>query len=454
MSSPLPRRSGARELRVTALLALPLVLGHLATGLIGFVDTVLAGLHGTVTQAGVTVGNAFWSIVVLVLVGTLLAVPPSVSQLAGAGRDAEIGPLFRQALWLALGLGLALFGLLSAAAWLLGPVGVDPAIRPPAESFLRGVRWGAPALALYLCMRYTSEGVGWTLPAMVFGFAGLAVLAPLGYALMFGLGGLPALGAAGLGYATALMVWLQAAGFALYLARAPRFAGLGLFARLDPPDPARIAQLLRLGLPIGVTVFMEGSLFVATTFLIAHLGPVQTAAHQIAINVATLCFMVPMGLAEATTVRVGRAVGAGDRAGLHGAVRAGYLLVIGTQLLSGTILLLGHDALTALYTRDAAVAALASTLLLYAALFQFPDGIQVVSAGALRGLKDTRVPMLLAMVAYWCVGLPLGALLGVGLGLGAPGLWCGLIAGLSAAALMLSTRCRRMLARPAPLLRA
>ncbi|MFC4726598.1 MATE family efflux transporter [Coralloluteibacterium thermophilus] len=442
MSSP----ARARELRTTALLALPLILGHLATGLIGFVDTVLAGMHGTVSQAGVTVGNAFWSIVVLVLVGTLLAVPPSISQLVGAGREDEIGPVFRQALWLAAGLGLALFALLSAAAWMLAPLGVDPEIRPAAAAFLRGARWGAPALALYLCMRYTSEGLGWTLPTMVFGFAGLGVLAPLGYALMFGLGGLPALGAAGLGYATASMVWLQALGFGFYLARTARFAHLGLFARFDAPSAARIGSLLRLGLPIGITVFMEGSLFVATTFLIAHLGAVQTAAHQIAISVATLCFMVPMGLAEATTVRVGRAAGAGDAEGLRAAVRAGYVLVIGTQLVSGALLFLGNEAITGVYTRDAAVASLAATLMLYAAMFQFPDGIQVLSAGALRGLKDTRVPMLLALVAYWCLGLPLGALLGVGLGWGAPGLWCGLIVGLSAAAVMLSTRCRRSVA--------
>ncbi|MBS7457020.1 MATE family efflux transporter [Coralloluteibacterium stylophorae] len=446
MSSPIPRPV-AQELRTTALLALPIVLGHVSSGLIGFVDTVLAGAHGTATQAGVTVGNAFWSIVLLVLVGTLLAVPPSVSQLAGAGREREIAPLFRQALWLALALGVALFVLLSGAAWLLAPIGVDPEIRPGAVAFLAGVRWGAPALALYLCMRYTSEGLGWTPPGMVFGFAGLVVLAPLGWALMFGVGGLPALGAAGLGFATATMLWLQAAGMALYLARAQRFSRLGLLARMEPPQATALAALLRLGLPIGVTVFMEGSLFVATTFLIAHLGAVQTAAHQIAINVATLCFMVPMGLAEATTVRVGRAVGARDGGGVRSAMRAGFVLVIATQLCSGTVLLLGHDLIAALYTRDAAVAALASTLMLYAAAFQFPDGVQVVSAGTLRGLKDTRVPMLMALAAYWVVGLPLGALLGRGLGWGAPGLWCGLIAGLGTAAVLMSARCRRMVAR-------
>jgi MATE family multidrug resistance protein len=186
---------------------------------------------------------------------------------------------------------------------------------------------------------------------------------------------------------------------------------------------------------------MEGGLFIVTALLIGRLGDVPAAAHQIAINVASLCFMVPFGLAEATTVRVGHAVGQGR--GSHGvrqAAFAGGVLVLATQLTGGAILLFGHDHIVALYTRDAVVAALASSLLLYAAAFQFPDGIQVLSAGALRGLKDTRVPMLLAACAYWGVGMPLGAGLGLGLGWGPRGMWIGLIAGLVVASILLGTR--------------
>jgi MATE family multidrug resistance protein len=229
--------------------------------------------------------------------------------------------------------------------------------------------------------------------------------------------------------------------FTAYLARTRRFAALGLFARFDRPRWASIRGLLATGLPIGVTVMMEGGLFIVTALLIGRLGDVPAAAHQIAINVASLCFMVPFGLAEATTVRVGHAVGQGR--GSHGvrqAAFAGGVLVLATQLTGGAILLFGHDHIVALYTRDAVVAALASSLLLYAAAFQFPDGIQVLSAGALRGLKDTRVPMLLAACAYWGVGMPLGAGLGLGLGWGPRGMWIGLIAGLVVASILLGTR--------------
>jgi MATE family multidrug resistance protein len=439
-------RSGfLREVRTSAVLAAPLVVGHLSTGLIGFVDSVIAGHHGTATLASVAVGTALFWLPMMVPMGTLMSLPPSVSQLDGAGRRHEIGALFRQALWLALLLGLLLFAFLGVVGIALAPMGIAPDIRPGTIAFLHGIRWGVPALTLYLAMRYLSDGLHWTLPTMLLGFGGLLVLLPLGYALTFGLAGLPALGAGGLGIASAVMMWAQALAFACYLSRARRFADLGLFARFEAPRVGPIRGLLATGLPIGVTVAMEGSLFIVTALLIGRLGTVPVAAHQIAINVASLCFMVPLGLAEATTVRVGHALGRGDRDGMRRAAFAGYALALCTQAFSALVLLGGRHALVALYTHDAAVAALAAALLLYAAAFQFPDGIQVLSAGALRGLKDTRVPMFLAAFAYWGIGMPLGA--GLGLGLhgfiqpqGPRGMWIGLIAGLVVAALLLCGR--------------
>jgi MATE family multidrug resistance protein len=440
--APSPRARFGRELRASAVLAAPLIAGHLSTGLIGFVDSAIAGHHGTDTLAAVAVGTALFWLPMMVPMGTLMSLPPSVSQLDGAGRRGDIGPLFRQALWLAAMLGVVLFAFLSVAGAALAPMGIAPEVRPGAVDFLHGIRWGVPALTLYLAMRYLSDGLHWTLPTMLLGFGGLLVLVPLGYVLTFGLLGAPELGAGGLGIASAVMMWAQALAFAAYLARARRFADLGLFTRFEPPRRAPILGLLRTGLPIGVTVAMEGGLFIATALLIGRLGAVPVAAHQIAINVAALCFMVPMGLAEATTVRVGHALGRGNLAGVRRAALAGYALALVTQSLSALLLLTGHDAVVALYTRDAAVATLAASLLLYAAAFQFPDGIQVLSAGALRGLKDTRVPMFLAALAYWGVGMPLGAGLGLWLGWGPRGMWIGLIAGLSVAAFLL---CRRFL---------
>ncbi|KAG0954188.1 hypothetical protein G6F31_013221 [Rhizopus arrhizus] len=239
------------------------------------------------------------------------------------------------------------------------------------------------------------------------------------------------------------MMWLQAIAFATYLWFTKRFAHLQLFSHFEGPRWKAIWELLRTGLPIGITVLMEGGLFIVTALLIGRLGANEAAAHQIAINVAQLCFMIPMGVAEATTVRVGHAVGRGDGFGVRRAAWAGYAIIMGTQTLSAAVLLFGHDAIVGVYTNDLAVAGLASTLLLYAATFQFPDGIQVLSAGALRGLKDTRVPMFIAMFAYWGLGMPLGAGLGLGLGMGPQGMWIGLIVGLTAAAILMGWRLRR-----------
>lgn len=430
----------AHEVRRSAVLAAPLVAGHVSTGLIGFVDSVIAGHHGTSTLASVSVGTALFWLPMLIPMGTLMSLPPAVSQLDGAGRRDEIGPLFRQGLWLAAMLGVLLFAFMSLLAAALEPMGIAPEIRPGAAAFLHGIRWGVPGLTLYLTMRYLSDGLHWTWPTMLLGFGGLLLLVPLGYAFTHGTGPLPEMGAGGLGLASAIMMWTQAVAFAIYLARSRRFAGLGLFAHLEPPRRAPLAGLLRTGFPIGVTVTMEGGLFVATALLIGRLGEIPAAAHQIAINVSALCFMVPMGLAEATTVRVGHALGRSDPSGLRRAAFAGYTIALATQALSALVLLTGNEFVVGFYTDDAAVATLAASLLLYAAAFQFPDGVQVVSAGALRGLKDTRVPMLLAAFAYWGIGMPVGAGLGLGLGWGPKGMWVGLIAGLTVAATLLAAR--------------
>ncbi|WP_290889159.1 MATE family efflux transporter [Arenimonas sp.] len=433
-----------REMRVSFVLALPLVLGQLSSMAMNIVDTVLAGRHGPVTLAAVGVGSAVWSVVILVSIGVLMAVPPTVSQLNGAGRRAEIGPVFRQALWLALALGFGLFFVVRAGALALEPMGITAEARPEAIAFLRAISWGAPALALYFCLRNLSEGVAWTLPTMVFGIAGLVLLAPLGWALMFGL----QLGAAGLGYAVAITLYCQCIALAAYLFHSPRFADLGLFARFDPPRWAPIRALLALGLPMGVSVFMEGSLFVATALLIGQLGTTQIAAHQVAILMASLCFMVPLGVAMATTVRVGHAVGAGDPSAVRWAAAAGYSLAMLAQTLSALVLVFAGVWLAGLFTRDPAVIALAALLMAYAAVFQYPDGLQAMSAGALRGLKDTRVPMFITVLAYWGVGLPLGYWFGLVKGQGAPGLWTGLILGLSVAAGLLGWRFWRLARRP------
>jgi multidrug resistance protein, MATE family len=439
----------ARELWETAVLALPLVVSQLSAVGMNAIDAVLAGHHGAATLGAVAIGASIWSLALVVAIGVTMAVPPSVAQLDGAGRRDAIGPLFRQALWLALGLGLLLWLALRGAIPLVRVIGIDPVLVDDVAGFLRAVSWGAPALAAFFTLRGMSAGVGITRPTMYFSLMALVLLGPIAWVLLHGGYGIPAMGAAGIGAATAIVLWLEAIAFALYVLWHPAYADLALTARLERPQWAAIGELLRIGVPMGVTVLMEAGLFIATTLTIGTLGAATVASHQVALNVASLFFMIPLGIAMATTVRVGNAVGRGDAEGVRFAGNAGIGLTFGTQAVSATIMLALPTAIASLYSNDAAVIALAAELLVLAALFQFPDGIQAAANGALRGLKDTRVPMFITTFAYWGVGMPVGWWLAFPRAMGAQGMWIGLIAGLGVAALLLALRFRRLSRLPA-----
>lgn len=429
-----------QESRVSFKLGLPIALGQLASMAMSIVDTLLAGQHGSITLAAVAIGSAIWSLSMLICIGLMMAIPPTVSQLNGAGKRDEIAPIWRQALWLAVFVGALLFAFMRWSPQLLVLMQIEETVRIPAAEFLHAVSWGAPGLALFFATRYLSEGLAWTQPTLVFGVAALILLVPIGYVMLFGYGPIPEMGAAGLGYATALIMWLEFIAFAVYLHKSVHFSDLGLLARFEWPKLTAIKQLLVLGVPMGIAIFMEGSLFVATALFIGKLGAVDVAAHQIALNVASASFMIPLGIALATTVRVGHAVGARDYSAVRWAMKAGLFLVLITQTLSAIMLIFAGNWISSLYTDDAAIASLASTLMVYAALFQYPDGIQALSGGALRGLKDTKIPMFITVFAYWAVGLSAGLFLGMNQGLRAPGFWLGLTIGLSVAAVLLFTR--------------
>ncbi len=431
----------ASELVATVRLALPLVLGQLSTIGMNLIDTVLAGHLDAHTLGAVALGSNVWVLALIIIIGMMMALQPSIAQLHGAGREQEIGPLFRQGLWLAVPMGVVL-GLATAfvAPLLFNGIGVDASLVADASAFLRAIAWGAPALAVFFVLRGLSEGMGLTRPTMYFSLLGLTLLGPIGYVLMYGALGVPRMGAMGCGFATAIVLWVQCLAFALYLARRKRYRNLNLLARFDRPDLRTIGELAHIGGPIAITLLMEAGLFVAVALAIGKLGTDIIASHQIAINIASVAFMVPLGIAMATTVRVGHARGRDDAHGVRQAGAVGLMLTLGMQVISATVLFTIPQRIASMYTSDAAVVALAAQLLTLAAIFQLSDGVQAASNGALRGLKDTRVPMLITGFAYWGVGMPVGWWLAFPSGLGARGMWMGLIAGLSVAAVLLTMR--------------
>ncbi len=434
----------AGEVVATLCLALPLVAGQLAQMAGGVVEVMLAGHLNADVLGAVAVGNSVWMLALMTLVGVMMAVSPSVAQLDGARRHGETAALFVQAAWIAVPLGVVL----GTAVFYAGPAlarlaGIDPALDAGVRGFLRAAGPGAPGVGLFMACRGLSDGLSRTRVSMGFALLGLAVLAPLGWLLMYGRFGLPALGAEGAGVATTVMCWVQGLACLAWLRLSPDTAGLGWHGLRLRPNLTAIGALLRLGVPMAVSVLLEVGMFSTAALLIARFGPAAVAGHQIAMNVAALCFMVPLGLGMAITVRVGNAVGRADPTGVRRAVTAGLVLVLVTQTISCSLLLSLPRAIAGLYTTDPAVLGAAAGLLLLAAIFQFSDGIQVAAAGALRGLKDTRVPMLITAVSYWGVGMPAGLYFAFGAGLRTPGLWIGLIAGLTVAAALLGTRLHR-----------
>ncbi|GGU56445.1 multidrug resistance protein PmpM [Pseudomonas laurentiana] len=432
------------ELSTLMRLATPIIIAQLATTAMGFVDAVMAGRVGPRDLAAVALGNSIWIPVFLLMTGILLATTPKVAQRFGAGQHAEIGPLVRQALWLALAVGIGASLLLISAEPILHLMKVDAELIAPCMGYLKGIAFGLPAVALYYVLRCSSDGLGRTRPSMVVGLAGLMLNIPLNYIFIYGHLGLPAMGGVGCGWASGIVMWFMAVCMAAWIARAPVYRPTQVFARFDWPQWALIKRLLNIGLPIGIAVFAESSIFAVIALLIGSLGSTVVAGHQIALNVSSLVFMIPYSLGMAVTVRVGQAIGAGEPREARFAAGVGMATALAYACFSASLMLLMREPIASIYTTDNTVIQIASMLIVYSALFQFSDAIQVTAAGALRGYQDTRVTMILTLFAYWGIGLPVGYLLGMtnwqGDASGPSGLWEGLIVGLTCAALMLSVR--------------
>ncbi len=433
-------RTIGREAAATLALATPLIVGQLFAMGTNVIDVMLAGHLGAHVLGAVAIGASIWSLALMAMVGLMTALPPSIAQLDGAGRRDLVVPLFRDALLIALVAGVAL---MLALRWcgpaLAASIGTPAALMGDVRGFLDAVAFAAPGTALYFACRGFSEGLSVTRTTMLVSGLGALLLLPIGYLLMYGGFGLPGLGARGSGIANAIIFWMEGIAYAAVVRFAPFYPGVvwGGHRRIDP---RAIAALLRLGVPMASSVLMEVGLFAGAGLIIGRLGAVTVAGHQIALNIASFAFMVPLGMSTAITVRVGNAVGRDDRSGVRRAGLTGVGLVLATQLCSCVVMLSVPGLIAALYTNDPAVASVASGLLFVAAVFQLSDGVQVAANGALRGIKDTRLPMLITAFAYWGVGMPVAWWLGFPYGMGARGVWIGFIAGLTIAAVLLLSR--------------
>ena len=436
------------EGRALLTLAAPIFTALFAQQSLAFVDTVMAGRVSAVDLAGVAVGGSLWIPLLLFLYGVLLAVTPLVAQLYGAGRTAECGPLARRALWVALPLVLVSFLLLRQAQGLFAVMGVEPAIADIAVAYLKAMTWGLPALGIFFVLRNLSEGLGLARPSMLIGLASLPVNILANYIFIYGKFGSPALGGVGCGWGTTVTLWFMCGCMFLTIRRVGAYTPTHFFDLKQQRGTEGATQVLRLGLPIGATLLVESSIFALIALFLAPLGAVAVAAHQITLNYSSLIFMIPLSLSSAMTIRVGHAVGRRrfDRARLVS--HTGLTLTSLIALITAAATLIFARQIAGLYTHDPQLIVTVVGLLTLNALYQLPDALQVGAAASLRGYKDTRVPLLLVIVAYWVISLPLGYTLALtdfwGAPMGARGFWISLIIGLSVAALLLLSRLRRV----------
>jgi len=443
-SQPTKRARSLTEATGILRLAGPLVANNLALAGMSFADTVMAGRLGTGHLAAVATGGSLWMVVFLFGLGMLMAVSPVVAHAYGAGRWEEAGAVLRQALWLSQALAVCAFILLLGAGPLLSAIGVAAEVVPLTSGYLFAISFGLPGVYAFLAMRFMSEGVGWTRPIMYAAAVGLVVNVFGNWVLMYGNLGFPRLGAVGCGIASAIAMWSMFGVMLGTLLKSRRYDRFALWTRFEGPRWPIQREVIGLGLPIAASVEAEAGLFAGVALIMATLGATQVAGHQIAINYAATMFMVPLAFHSATTIRVGQALGRGEarqarRAGWTGIGLCGLFMS-----LSAFVLFLFRDQIAAFYTNDPELLPLATALLAMAMVFQISDGLQVGAAGALRGFKDTRVPMLMNVGSYWLFAFPMAWYAGIHADLGPVAVWVALIAGLTVTALLLNTRFMRL----------
>ncbi|GAA0575427.1 MATE family efflux transporter [Caenispirillum bisanense] len=440
----MPSAAWRGELKETLRLGLPLALTQLAQIGLETTDVMMMGHLGPEALAAGSLGLNLFLAVLLFGIGVTAATSPLIAQALGRRNARDARRAYRQGLWMAAVIGVPGMAVLWNAESILLALGQPPQASADAGIYLFWASWALVPALMFMVSRALLAAFTLTRVVLGLSIAAIGVNATLNYALMFGNWGFPALGLAGAGIATSIVATLQAAALFLYVTRARRVRRLHVLARLWRPDWPTFGAILRIGLPIGLTMVMEMGMFAAAVFLMGLISLDALAANQIAIQIASITFMVPMGLSQAATVRVGLAVGRGDPAGALRAWQAALAGGLAFMSLAALTFWFAPLWLVVLYlgweAADQPVAGLAVAFLAVAAGFQLADATQVISSGALRGLKDTRGPMVIAATGFWVIGVPLGALLAFGVGLGGVGIWWGLLAGLVTAAVLLSLR--------------
>lgn len=428
--------------RRLASLVLPILITQFCQASLGMVDAVMSGRVSALDLAAVSIGSGVWLPLFLLATGILIATTPLVGAAAGQGRDDQVRHITQQSLWTALAIGLIGFFLMNFSSYVLVWMRVPEHILPKANDYLYFVAFGFPALSVYAVLRSYCEALGRPQTVTAISILGLLVNIPLNYVFIYGKFGMPALGGAGCGLATACVLWVNVClllGY-LFVSKRPEFTKTRFFYPFSLPNQADIVRLLKLGIPIGVSLFFEVSLFSLAALVISPLGDLAVAAHQVALAVTSQLFTIPMSIAMALTIMVANRFGEKNLIALIHVQQTGLIWATGVAMISMIGVWLFRSQLADAFTDNLQVQKLAMHLLLFAIAYQLFDAWQVNIAGILRGMQDTTVTMWITLFCYWLVALPLGTFLVRFTSVGAEGFWIALVTGLFLASLLLSWR--------------
>lgn len=441
-ASPLGWRA---HILINLRLAAPLIIGQLATIGIWTSDVVAMGDLDTISLAAGSLAARYFQPMFFLALGISLAVGPLVAQGLGAGDQRQVRRAFRQGLVIAGTLGLATIPLLFIGEEVLLLIGQDPELARLAQPFLLWSGFGMPFMFLAFVLRQFLISYERPMPQVIALIITLIINIVLNAVFSKGLGPVPEMGLAGIALATSISYFLLATGLAFYIGTTSPFADGEPFRRLWVMDWVVTLRLLRIGVPIGLTIVAEAGMFIAATLMIGLFGTASLSAAAIANQLSAIAFMIPIAMATAGTIRVGHYAGAEDRTNLLRSASATMLIAIFATMLTTVILLIWPEFLVGLFLDHEDplfddVIYVATPLMLLTALYQIPDGVQAVAISVLRGVNDTRMPGLIAIGSFWIPGISLGAVLGFTLGWGATGVWTGLAVGLTVAAILLTLR--------------
>ena len=413
-------------------LAWPVLVAQLAMMANAVIDTAMAGRLSAIDLASVGIAAAIMATLLMSLISVLLALPPIIAQIYGAGRREEVGREIHQSVWVSLVLALIAILVLCFPGPIISISHLLPSVETKVRAYLTASAWGVPGVFALRIFFGLSTGIARPRPVMFFNLVSLALKIPLNAVFMYGLLGAPKLGGPGCAVATSLDAWLMAILAWGWCLRHPNYAQFQLRRRFAAPDFKAIWDFLKLGVPIGLTFIADVTAFTFMALFIARLGPVVSGAHQIAANLAALAFMIPLAIGNATSVLAGQAVGAAHREEARHMCRVGIRLGMTIAVALSAIFWFGAPHIATLYTTDPQVQKVATPLIMLVALYHLGDALQAVTVNALRGYKRSVIPMLIYGTLLWGLGLGGGIVLGltdkIVPALGAPGFWIAAIA--------------------------